>query len=80
MTVRNAKLISKMYNLEANLPSARGREYFLVQPTTADITVTFGAGNGAVVIPLGSYYEPYIPPTTSITIISTGDFVVVTNV
>ncbi len=80
MTIHNAKLVSKQYSLEANLSSERGREYFLVQPTTADITLTLGGGNGSLVIPLGSYYEPYIPPTTSIDIVSTGDFVVVTNV
>ncbi len=79
MSFNNAQLVSTTYTGNTTIPAKRGREYFLVQPTTADITVKFAGGTGGVLILNGSYYEPYIAPSTEITITTTGSFVVVTN-
>ena len=80
MSFNNAQLVSTTYTGNTTLSAERGREYFLVQPTTADLTINFGTGSGSVTIINGSYYEPYIAPSTEITITSTGSYVVVTNV
>jgi hypothetical protein len=80
MSYNNAKLVSTTYTGNTTIPAQRGREYFLIQPTSLPITIQFGEGSGAVTLPVGSYYEPYIAPSTEITIVTTGSFVVVTNV
>ncbi len=80
MSFNNAKLVSTTYTGNTTIPAARGREYFLVQPTDLAITVQLGAGTGTITVPVGSYYEPYIAPSTEITITTTGSFVVVTNI
>lgn len=80
MSYNNARLISTTYTGNKTLPAERGREYLLVQPTTADLTINFGNGSGSVTIVNGSYYEPYIAPSSEITITSAGSYVVVTNV
>lgn len=80
MSFNNAQLVSTTYTGNTTIPAKRGREYFLVQPTDAALTVNFGNGTGAIAIVNGSYFEPYIAPSTEINIITTGSFVVVTNV
>jgi hypothetical protein len=80
MSYNNARLISTTYTGNTTLPAERAREYLLIQPTTADLTINFGSGSGSVTIVNGSYYEPYIAPSTEITITSAGSYVVVTNV
>lgn len=80
MSYNNAKLVSTTYTGNTTIPAKRGREYILIQPTTTDLTVTMGGGTGAVTVVTGSYYEPYIAPSTEVTITTTGSFVVVTNI
>ena len=79
MSFNNAKLVSTLYTGNTTIPAERGREYFLIQPTTADLTIQFGNGSGAVTILNGSYYEPYIAPSTELVITTVGSFIVVTN-
>jgi len=80
MSFNNAKLVSTTYTGNTTIPAERGREYFLIQPTGASLQIQFGGGSGRVTIQDGSYYEPYIAPSTSIEIISAGTYTVVTNV
>ena len=80
MSYNNAKLVSTTYTGNTTLTAQRGREYILIQPTSAAVTITFDGGTGAIAIATGSYYEPYIAPSTEITITTVGTFVVVTNI
>ncbi len=80
MSSENAKLISEALAGNRVIPAHRGREYFLIQPTGTPLQIKFGGGSGSVTIQDGSYYEPYVAPSTSIEIISAGTYTVVTNV
>jgi hypothetical protein len=80
MAAENAKLVSEGLAGNRVLPASRGREYFLIQPTGAPLQIKFGGGSGSITIQDGSYYEPYVAPSTSIEIISAGTYTVVTNV
>tara|TARA_R110002050_G_scaffold64898_1_gene140948 strand:+ start:811 stop:1053 length:243 start_codon:yes stop_codon:yes gene_type:complete len=80
MASENAKLVSTGYTGNTTLPASRGREYFLIQPTGTPLQIKFGDGSGSVTIQDGSYYEPYVAPSTSIEITSAGTYTVVTNV
>ena len=80
MSINNASLVSTTYTGNTVITGQRGREYFLIQPTTLDLTISFGGGTGAITVVVGSYYEPYIAPSTEMTITTTGSFVVVTNI
>jgi len=82
MSFNNANIVSKTYTGNQSFPAARGREYFMIQAgaTTTDLTVTFGNGTGAVKVIADGFYEPYIAPSSTIDVVTTGSFVVVTNV
>jgi len=80
MSYNNARLISTTYTGNTTLPAERGREYLLIQPTDLALNIQLGSGTGTVAVAVGSYYEPYIAPSTEITITTTGSYVIVTNV
>jgi hypothetical protein len=80
MSFNNAKLVSTEYTGNTVLPAERGREYFLIQPVDDDLTIQFGDDGGFITILNGSYYEPYIAPSTKISVVTTGSFIVVTNI
>jgi hypothetical protein len=80
MSYNNAKLVSTTYTGNTTFTGERGREYFMIQATDVALTVEFGGGTGGVSVTVGGFYEPYIAPSTEITITTTGSFVVVTNI
>ena len=80
MAIVNGKLVSTTLTGNNILPANRGREYLLIQPDSTALSIKFGDGTGSVTIPAGSYYEPYLAPSTSIEITSAGTYTVVSNV
>ena len=80
MSYNNAKLISTTYTGNTAFTGERGREYFMIQATDAALTVEFGGGTGGVSVPVGGFYEPYVSPSSEINVVTTGSFVVVSNV
>ena len=80
MSIENANLVSTTYTGNTIIPAKRGREYLLIQSLVSHADITFGGGTGAIHIPTHGFYEPLKAPSTEISVITTGTFVVVTNI
>ena len=52
----------------------------MIQPHGCDLKLRFGTGNGFIDVKAGVCYAPEVAPTTSITVMTLGDYVVVSNV
>ena len=76
--MRNLNIISTQYTGNTTIPADRNRGYLMiVMLAGATSTVTFGGGTGA--LPVTSYYEPYVVPSSELVIVTTGSFVVLSN-
>ena len=75
--LHRANLISTTYSGTTTLQRNLNRSYFLVVMTSGEGTVEFGEGGGQVPLAASAFYEPYVTPTSEITITTTGTFVVV---
>lgn len=70
---------SKEYTGNTTFPANTGRGYFFVVMTDGTGTISFGDGTGEIPLAAGAYFEPYVVPTSKITITTTGTFVVLTD-
>ena len=68
---------SKQYSGNRVFPANPNRSYLYIVFTTAAGTVELGDGGGKIPLPINGFMEPYVCPTCSISIETTGDFVIV---
>jgi hypothetical protein len=57
------------------LPENRNRGYFFIVMTAGIGTIEFGGGGGLIPLATGEHYNPPVAPTSEISIVTTGDFV-----
>ena len=70
-------IVSTEYTGNTTIPRNPNRGYFLIVMTEGTGTVEFGTGGGKVPLTADEYYEPYVTPTSEITVETLGKFVIV---
>jgi len=70
-------IVSKEYTGNTTLPKKANRGYFMIVMTSGTGTIEFGGGGGQVPLTTTAYYEPYVTPTSEISIVTEGTFVLV---
>lgn len=73
------EVASRVYTGDTTFSPNYQRSYLFIVATTAAATVEFDNGGGEIPIPINSFYEPLVTPTTTFTVRTAGDFIVVTN-
>lgn len=71
---------TKEYTGNVVFESSSNRDYFFITFTAGNGTVRFGEEGGEIPLIAGGHYAPPIQPLTSITVTTTGTFVVHTNI
>lgn len=78
MARRNLNIVSTGYTGNTVIPTNRNRTYLMIAMVGgATGTVSFGGGSGE--LELTDFYEPFVVPSSEISVTTTGDFVVLTN-
>ncbi len=78
MARRNLNIVSTGYSGNTIIPQNRNRTYLMIAMVGgATGTVRFGGGTGE--LELTDFYEPFVVPSSEISVTTSGDFVVLTN-
>lgn len=78
MARRNLNIVSTGYTGNTVIPRNSNRSYLMIAMVGgATGTVSFGGGSGE--LELTDFYEPFVVPSSEISVTTTGDFVVLTN-
>jgi hypothetical protein len=77
MARKTANLTSKEYTSNTTLPANTNRTYFFIVMTSGAGSVEFNNGGGQVPLLENQFYEPYICPTSEVTIVTSGTCTVV---
>ena len=77
MARNTANLTSKEYTSNTTLSANTNRTYFFIVMTSGTGSVEFNDGGGQVPLVENQFYEPYICPTSAISIVTSGACVVV---
>lgn len=80
MSLTSLNISSKTYGAGTTiLPRESNRRYLMIVAEAA-LTVAFGElANGPIPIAATGYIEPYVTPTSKVTIVATGAFTITSN-
>ena len=80
MKLKSLNLISTGHIGNTTLPAFTSRGYLLIAMTAGSTgTINFGGGTGEIPLAADGWYEPYVVPTSEITVTTAGTFVIVSN-
>lgn len=74
--INRANIISREFTGAKVIPKNTNRAYLFIVCTSGSIGVEYGEGGGVIPLSTGVFLEPYVIPTSSITISGTGTYTV----
>lgn len=76
-SIARATMVSTGHTGNLVLPPNKHRNYLSIIMTSASATVEIGEGGGLIPLSNGQHYEPSVCPTSTISIVALGTYIVV---
>ena len=79
MAIAAKNIVSTSHTGNLVLSANNNRSYFFIQMLSASGTVEFGGGGGLLPLGINQVYEPNVSPTSAISIVTVGTYVLITG-